>query len=472
MDPSLTGLGDLLIGSLLGAVGLLAIALSLFRHKGADTLLASFGAFSLLYGIRLFVSSELMPALGISRLTAGWITALISYVIQIPAWFFFWKLLGDGWRRSILWWLRIMTAFAVIGVASDLIQGVPGTLSRHPNNVLVIAGVVVAAAGILQYRGRMTTDLRILFSGFLAFSLFVINDNLVSMGIPPWSWHEESIGFMVFVACLGAIAGRRLFAAERDLATVEGELAAARRIQASILPAEPPQLTGCSIAVRFQPTSAVAGDFYDFIVREPNQVGVIMADASGHGVPAALIASMVKVAFNSQRGRAARPAALLSEANRTLCGSFQHGFVTAAYVFLDTETGELTASSAGHPFPLLRSAKDSTVREVGGRGPILGRFSSAEYQEETLSLEPGDRLVLYTDGIVEARNSAKEMYGENRLQALIARNVDFSADDFCDSLLAEIKNWSGHRADDLQDDDLTLIVVDIRGEDHNPSFRA
>ena len=270
MDPSLTGLGDLLIGSLLGAVGLLAIALSLFRHKGADTLLASFGAFSLLYGIRLFVSSELMPALGVSRLTAGWITALISYVIQIPAWFFFWKLLGDGWRRSILWWLRIMTAFAVIGVASDLIQGVPGTLSRHPNNVLVIAGVVVAAAGILQYRGRMTTDLRILFSGFLAFSLFVINDNLVSMGIPPWSWHEESIGFMVFVACLGAIAGRRLFAAERDLATVEGELAAARRIQASILPAEPPQLTGCSIAVRFQPTSAVAGDFYDFIVREPN----------------------------------------------------------------------------------------------------------------------------------------------------------------------------------------------------------
>ena len=468
MDASLSGLGDLLTGSLLGAVGLLALVLSLFRQRGTDALLASFGAFSLLYGVRLFFSSELVPALGLSRLTASWINSLITYLIQVPAWFFFWKLLGEGWHRSVLWWLRIMIAFAMIGVASDLIQGTPGTLSRHPNNELVLIGMIVAVVGIVQYRGRMTTDLRILFGGLAFFSVFVINDNLVSMELLPWNWREESIGFVIFVTCLGVIAGRRFIATERDLSTVGGELTAARRIQASILPTHPPLLTGVSVAARFQPTSAVAGDFYDFLTPGPDQLGIVVADASGHGVPAALIASMVKVAFSSQWDRAARPVDLLTEVNRTLCGSFQHGFVTAAYVFLDTKTRELLVSSAGHPLPLLKSTREPNAREVGGQGPILGRFASAEFRQETLTLEKGDRLVLYTDGIVEARNFDGEVYGEDRLKTFVAENVDLSAHELCDSLLAEIRRWSRQKPDDLHDDDLTLVVMDFQGESRPP----
>ena len=464
MDASLNGLGDLLTGSLLGAVGLLAIILSLFRRKGADPLLASFGAFSLLYGIRLLFSIELAPVLGISRLTATWITSLITYLIQIPAWFFFWKLLGDGWHRTVFWFLRIMVVFAILGVASDLIQGTPGTLSRHPNNVLVLVGMIVAALGLLQYRGRMTTDLRILFGGLATFSLFVINDNLVSIGALPWDWREESIGFTIFVACLGVIAGRRFLTTEHDLATLQSEMATAQRIQASILPPRPPDASGLDLAVRFRPTSAVAGDFYDFLQPASNQLGLIVADASGHGVAAALIASMVKVAFKSQRDRASLPSRLLTEVNGTLLGSFRHGFVTAAYAYVETGTGDLVVASAGHPLPLLRSARHSNVRAVGGQGPILGRFADAEYLEQRLLLQPGDRLVIYTDGFTEARNGDGEPYGEDRLREFVSDSGEMTADGFCDSLLQEIDRWSRECPDDLEDDDLTLVVVDYRGE--------
>jgi len=460
VEASLTGLGDLLAGSLLGAIGLLAMVLSLFRRKGADLLLASFGAFSLLYGVRLFFGSQLSSALGVSPLATAWITTLITYLIQIPAWFFFWKLLGDGWHGTIRWWLRVMVVFAMVGVAADLIRGTPGTLSRHPNNELVLVGMVVAVLGLLGYRGRMTSELRILLGGLAVFSLFVINDNLVSIGLLPWSWQEESIGFGIFVACLGIIAGRRFLATERDFARIQVELSTARQIQASILPIRPPEIRGLGLATRFRPTSAVAGDFYDFMQPAPGQLGIVVADASGHGVPAALIASMVKVAFKAQRDRASRPSQLLTGVNRTLCGSFQHGFVTAAYVHVDLETGALIVASAGHPFPVLRSARSSTVGAVGGLGPLLGRFAGAEFGEQSLRFEPGDRLVIYTDGITEARNASGEPYGEDRLHAFIAETSDLSGEEFCDSLLQAIARWSEDSSDDLHDDDLTLVVVD------------
>lgn len=459
----MTGLGDFLVGSLLAALGGLALALSLLRHRRVDPLLASFGAFALLYGVRQFFESDLIAALGVTELAAAWVVNLVTYLIQIPAWYFFWRLLGSGWRSLVLWWLRVMTVFALVGVASDLIQGMPGTLARHPNNLLVLVGMLIAFVSVLQYRGRMTTDLRVLVTGLSVFGLLVINDNLVSMELLPWSWREESVGFLLFVACLGWIAARRFFATERELTAVEAELEAARRIQASILPDGPPAIGGLSIAVRFQPTSAVAGDFYDFLIQGPDRLGVVVADVSGHGVPAALIASMVKVAVTSRRDEAHQPARLLSEVNRTLCGSFQHGFVTAAYVDLDAGAGRLTAASAGHPLPLRRRAVDGSVGGLGGRGPLLGRFPSAAYQEEGLALEPGDRLVLYTDGIVEARGADGELFGQDRLERLIADGGALSPEAFCDRLWEELRRWSGGGDGSLSGDDLTLVVVDYQG---------
>ena len=360
----------------------------------------------------------------------------------------------------MLWWLRLVSVFAVVGIASDIIQREPGTLTRHPNNLIVLAGLVVAIVSLLQYRDRMTTDLRILAGGLLVFGLFSINDNLVSMGLLPWDWREESIGFLIFIGCLFSIAVRHFFSTERELATVEGELEAARRIQNSILPDGPPKVAGISIAIRFQPSSTVAGDFYDFLDPDSSHVGMVVADVSGHGVPAALIASMVKIAVVSRVDCIDRPARLLSEVNRTLAGNFRHGFVTAAFVFLDSESSEMVIASAGHPQPLLLSTKTGSLREVGGTGTVLGRFDDAVFHEVRYPFNPGDRLVLYTDGIVEARDSAAEMFGEERLRSVIGTSTNLCADELAERLIGEVRTWTQSQSNDTEDDDLTLIVVD------------
>ena len=158
----------------------------------------------------------------------------------------------------------------------------------------------------------------------------------------------EFAGFLVFVGCLGYISGYRIFANEERLLAINKELEIARRIQFSILPQSVPALTGLDIAARYLPMSAVAGDFYDFLFIDEKRIGILIADVTGHGIPAALIASMLKVAFATQAHHANDPACVLTGLNRALCGKFEEHFVTAAYLFIDLENYLLRYSAAGH----------------------------------------------------------------------------------------------------------------------------
>jgi sigma-B regulation protein RsbU (phosphoserine phosphatase) len=465
---SSAGLPSLLVGSLLAAVGLLALLLSLFRrHRIADPLLASFGGFTLLYGVRLFFQSPLLPGFGVGEPVSEWVDSLVTYVINVPAWAFFWQVLGDSRRSFLFKWLIVVSAFAVVGVGADLVRGAPHSLTGTPNNLLVIVGLGVAITAQIRLRGRMTPDQKLLAVGFLIFGAFALNDNLMSFGILPWRWHEETIGFLVFLAFLGTIAARRTFAGERQLAALEGELEAARRIQTSILPRRLPEIPGIKVAARFRPSSAVAGDLYDFLVIDATRLGLLVADVSGHGVPAALIASMVKVAVSSRSDCADDPARLLTEVNRTLCGSFESGFVTATYLYLDPATGTLAAANAGHPAPILIRASGD-LQEIGGRGPILGRFASARFQAESLALAPGDRLVLYTDGLTEALDATDEMFGEARLEAFVRGHAHLAVEPFCDALLDELRRFTAGRGQLALEDDLTLVVVDVVAAGERP----
>ncbi len=405
-------------------------------------------------------------------------------MIGVPAWIFFWQLLavraggradvdhgwpGRGGRSIVLWWLGLVGAFAVTGVVSDLIQRTPGTLAGTPNNVLVVAGLLVVVAVVVQRRRDATPDQRILLLGLAVFGLFVLAENLASLGVLPGPFRQEAAGFLVLVACLGWIAGRRFFANERQLAALESELETARRIQTSILPRQLPRLPGLSIAARFRPSSAVAGDLYDFLEPAPGQLGIVLADVSGHGVPAALIASMVKVAVTSRRDRAARPAELLHEVNQTLCGSFEHGFVTAAYLHLDTNAMTLVAANAGHPHPLLRRATTRQLLELGGRGSVLGRFPDARFEERRHPLQPGDRLLLYTDGLVEARSPAGELFSEHRLRAFLTDHDAPTPEAFSDALLEELRRWTAASRTPAVGDDLTFLLVDVVSPPPSPA---
>src|SRR5262249_4642805 len=151
------------------------------------------------------------------------------------------------------------------------------------------------------------------------------------------------------------------------------------------------------------------------------------ADVSGHGVPAALIASMVKLAATSQREHSAHPEKLLAGMNTTLFGNTQSQFVTAAYVHLDALKGDMHYAAAGHPpMLLLRSGEVTSIQE---NGMVLALFSSAAYSSITKPLVKGDRLLLYTDGIIEAADANEEQFGHDRLCELFRQSTNRSPDE-------------------------------------------
>jgi len=203
----------------------------------------------------------------------------------------------------------------------------------------------------------------------------------------------------------------------------------------------------------------VAGDFYDFLQLDDRRLGVLVADVTGHGVPAALIASMLKVAFAAQERHAHDPALLLSQLNRSLCGKFEAHFVTAAYLFVDLENDLLRYSAAGHP-PLLLASGAGGVREVEENGLMLGMFPEAEYASVEIALAPGDRCLLYTDGVFEAKNAEQEEFGKSRCREMLESRRDLPAAGFASALLDRVASFSGLQS--AREDDMTLLVLDFR----------
>jgi phosphoserine phosphatase RsbU/P len=247
----------------------------------------------------------------------------------------------------------------------------------------------------------------------------------------------------------------------RQLLDINNELEMAREIQLSILPHEIPRIRGLEIAARYVPMSSVAGDFYDFIIVDEKHAGILVADVSGHGLPAALIASMLQVALAAQRPHAADPAQVLTGLNHSLCGKFKHHFVTASYVFVDMERNVLRCAAAGHPPLLLWRASAGCVSEVSENGLLLGLFPEATYSFVEVPLEPGDKAILYTDGILEARSPSEQEFGPDLLKGFLDSSHNLKANAFADLLLDELTGWSEHPKGDGQGDDITLLVIDF-----------
>src|SRR5262249_20324742 len=226
-----------------------------------------------------------------------------------------------------------------------------------------------------------------------------------------------------------------------------------RRIQLSILPPEFPNSAHFRVAVRYVPMTAVAGAFYDFVVAADIKAGLLVADGSGHAIPAALIASLVKMPAPSQRAFQPEPSRFLSGINSALFGNTQDQFVTAAYVHLNAESQELRYSAGGHPPMLL--LRNGDVTEIEQNGLMLATFDFVSYSNATRQLESGDRLLLYTDGIVDACNSSGDFFGEDGLRRALQGTAGLSASAAADSIIASVRNWYVK-----QDDDFTVLVCD------------
>jgi sigma-B regulation protein RsbU (phosphoserine phosphatase) len=252
-------------------------------------------------------------------------------------------------------------------------------------------------------------------------------------------------------------ANDQLLARETEIVQ---NLRAAGRLQTRLLlPQSPPDWPELGWAVHYAPLDHLGGDYYDFARPDPDHIGVLIADASGHSIAASVVAVMTRIAFAEVANTTVRPGEVLTAMNRRLQGLADERFVTAFYGVLDRRTGEFAYANAGHPYPFRRSATGA-VQPLGARGFLLGIMPDEIYEERSARLEPGDRLCFYTDGLVEARNEIGETFGTERLRGCLTEHGAEPADHLVPHILGCQRGFSGPHP---LADDLTLVVAELRG---------
>lgn len=433
------------------AIGLGSILVQWMRRKTQDRVRLWFGLLALLYGYRALLMTN-SARYFLTRGNINFQIALITFTIGIPAILFGWGLVSKTQNRVT----KSLLVVNVLMAATFLVFFWNGSVVRalfFANNVLVIIFTLAMIVYLFVAPADSVPELKTLRVVILIWGLFVIYNN-IRQWLPERGADFEFVGFAVFLCSLGWLVARRSLRTEEALVAIRNELEIARRIQTSILPEAMPELNGIQIAARYVPMSEVAGDFYDFLVVDDRRVGLLIADVSGHGVPAALVASMVKVAIAAQAEHAHDPAKVMAGLNSVLSGKLQGQFVTAAYLFLDMEARKASYSAAGHPPLLHYRAAEQSIHDVVENGLILGIMPFASYQSKEFTLDSGDRFLLYTDGVVEA-NQRGEEFGEERVKQVLLQPL--SAQDICRSLGTEISAWS----EGIAHDDVTIVAVGI-----------
>jgi sigma-B regulation protein RsbU (phosphoserine phosphatase) len=245
-------------------------------------------------------------------------------------------------------------------------------------------------------------------------------------------------------------------ALEEAQAQIKAELAVARALQSAILPATFPAIPGCDGAARMIAATSMCGDFYDFIELPQRRVGLVIADVCGHGVPAAFFMAVARTSLRDVAAQFPDPGASLAHTNEALCAQNPLDlFVTVFYGVFDPASGVLRYANGGHNPPYLRRADGSVTTLDGAGGIVLGALPGAEYPAHSFTLEPRERLVLYTDGVTEACNAAGEEYGAARLTREIEAHGAAAPDVIVERLCASVTAFVGTVA---QADDITLAV--------------
>jgi serine phosphatase RsbU (regulator of sigma subunit) len=236
--------------------------------------------------------------------------------------------------------------------------------------------------------------------------------------------------------------------------STEQELRLARSIQRASLPREVPQLEGWQISPYYQPAKEVGGDFYDFFELEDGRLGLVVGDATGHGVPAALVMASARSMLRAVAQASDSPGDVLRRVNDPLATDIPPNmFVTCFYAILDPESGSLTYANAGHDLPYLH--RNGTAEELRARGMPLGLMPGMGYEEKQTILHSGEAALLYSDGLVEAHDPEGEMFGFPRLRALVAEHGEQRS--LGDFLLEELHSFVGERWE--QEDDITLLTL-------------
>lgn len=434
------------------AVGLIVFAILGRSARYREVLYA--GLFAALYGLRLASNTAWADLFIGQPLWLQHVRAALEYLVPIPGALLFFRTFQGSWSLLNRGIVVLFIVLAALAIPYEIAMASPFAI-KQVVDVLVVLLVGLFSFNLLFPGGTPNDDRRVFRWATFVFCLFVINEHFPIVDAP-WGLAEEPVGFLIFLGGIVFITLRRVVGDQLNLIEVKSELSTARKIQMSIIPRSAPEAPGLMIETFYRPASDVGGDFYDFLDTGDGRIGVLVADVSGHGVPAALLASMLKVALANQIDSANDPPRLLSNLNRQFVGKLERQFITAVYVSIDTTSWQVKVATAGHPPPLLRSAQDGSIREVTSSGPILGRFRIAEFTEANLAMEAGDCLVLYTDGLTETRNRLEEPWGEQRLQQTLGGDGVPTVEQ---TFRAAVE-FTGH---DRFEDDVTMLVVRREG---------
>jgi len=463
--------GALGFGAVLLALGGAALVFALTRRRAGDArLLLLFAPFGVLYGLRLAGSTDLVRSAFPWPTAWLYVNAYCTYLLPVSLLAFFEELHGAGWRRSLVVTRWLWTLYAAGAMVYDAVYGPRAAMAS--NSPMVVLMIVVLTVNTLRPGKLSGPGLRLIRASGVTVAVLALFVNLASMGFTSFRPPEE-LGFAFLVITLAMLAAQRWSAGERRLLALNSELETAQRIQTSLLPRSLPAIADGSeapfaLAARSRPAAAVGGDLYDWSERaEENgtrRLELLVADVAGHGVPAALLAAMVKMALSVESTAPRAPEEVLAALNATLHGKFERSFVTVAFLELawDGTTATLRFANGGHPAPLLLPADRTAVRELAAEGSVLGRFRTGRFLGGTTAFAPGDRVLVYSDGLVEAPGPSGEPFGEARLTAALAAHRSASAADFADRLLADVGAWLAGAPKDAaeREDDVTLVVLD------------
>ena len=241
---------------------------------------------------------------------------------------------------------------------------------------------------------------------------------------------------------------------------IDAELELATRIQANTLPnifPAFPERTEFDIFASMKPAKEVGGDFYDYFLIDDNHLGLVMADVSGKGIPAAMFMMLSKILVNNFAMLGGSPGKVLEQTNTQICkNNEEEMFVTIWFGVLEISTGKVTAASAGHEYPFLKKANGEFELFKDKHGFAVGGFDGAKYREYEFTLEKGGTLFLYTDGVAEATNSNEEIFGTERMCAALNKEPEASPRELLENMKRELDEFVG---DAPQFDDLTMLAV-------------
>jgi len=364
----------------------------------------------------------------------------------------FWQRVTDGMQLSQLWSQFSADARSSYNLYSKEVDSswVPGvSKGKHVLNV--------GNQFFWAILGKLTPARRVLLLVALVLVIFPGGE---------MTWTTQSGEVRSFALDFHFFGGLLMFALlileVADRVVMKRDLQIAKEIQAWLLPANPPPISGLEIAFTTRPANTVAGDYYDVFARPGSGTQhqtflLAIADVAGKSVPAAMLMATFQASLKTLSTTPGTLTELVGRMNRYACSNSQNGrrFTTAFIAEYDPVTRTLAYVNAGHNTPMLRR-QSGTIERLSIGGVPLGILEDAPYESGTVTLQPGDWLVIFTDGVVEAENNAQQEYGEERLVAILNGGVAMTPSALLNSIMADLDRFAGNAP---QHDDVTCILL-------------